>query len=102
MNSFNEIEKQYQELQDRSSASLVDLRHLLLDIEELVSSPDYQTLALDQRSTLQAARKELMQRIQEQENGGAAPIEKTNGQEEESTSRPEAISEPAPARPEPE
>jgi tetratricopeptide (TPR) repeat protein len=102
MNSFDEIEKQYQELQDRSSASVVDLRHLLLDIEELVSSPDYQTLALDQRSTLQARRKELMRRIQQQENGGAVPAEKTNGQDQESTSQPEAKSEPATARPEPE
>ena len=55
MNSFDEIEKQYQELQDNPSASVVDLRHLLLDIEELVSSPDYQNLALDQRNTLQAS-----------------------------------------------
>jgi len=100
MNSFNEIEKRYQELQDYPSASLVDLRHLLLDIEELVSSPDYQTLALDQRSTLQAARKELMQRIRQQENGGVTPAENTNGQGQESASRPEAISEPATARPE--
>ena len=72
MNSFDEIEKQYQELQDNPSASVVDLRHLLLDIEELVSSPDYQNLALDQRNTLQAERKELMRRIQEQENGNCS------------------------------
>ena len=102
MNSFDEIEKQYQELQDRSSVSVVDLRHLLLDIEELVNSPDYQTLALEQRSTLQVTRKELMQRIQQQENGGAASAEKTNGQSQESTSQPEAKSELATARPEPE
>ena len=101
MNLFNEIEKQYQELQDRSSASLVDLRHLLLDIEELVNSPDYQILALDQRSTLQTARKELMRRIQKQENGDAAPAEKTNGQGQESASQPETISEPATVRLEP-
>src|SRR4030043_1194323 len=100
MNSFNEIEKRYQELQDYPPASLVDLRQLLLDIEEVVSSPDYQTLALDQRSTIQAARKELMQRIRQQENGGVTPAENTNGQAQESASRPEAISEPATARPE--
>jgi len=101
MNSFNEIEKQVQELQDRSSASLVDLRHLLLDIEELVNSPDYQTLAVDQRNTLQVARKELMLRIQQQENGGAAPAKKINGQGQTSASQSEAISEPATARLEP-
>jgi tetratricopeptide (TPR) repeat protein len=102
MNTFDEIEKQYQELQDRPSANVVDLRHLLLDIEELVSSPDYQTLASDQRSTLQAVRKELMQRIQEQENESAAPGENTNGQGQESASQSETISEPATSHPEPE
>jgi len=101
MNSFDTIEKQYQELRDNSSASVVDLRHLLLDIEELVSSPDYQTLALDQRSTLQAVRKELMQRIQQQENGSAASDEKTKGQGQESSSQPVAKSASTTTRPEP-
>jgi len=102
MNPFDEIEKQYQELQDRSSTGVVDLRHLLLDIEELVSSPDYQTLALDQRSTLQARRKELMQRIQEQENGEEAAAEKTNAQGQESASQPDAKSAAATASLQPE
>lgn len=101
MISFNEIEKQYQELQGRTSASVVDLRHLLLDIEELINSPDYQTLALEQRSSLQGIRKELMQRIQQQENGSAAPDEKTNGLGKESASQPEAKPELANAPPEP-
>jgi len=102
MNLFDLLEKQYQELQNSPSASVVDLRHLLLDIEELVSSPDYQNLTLDQRSSLQAARKELMRRIQEQENGGATSAEQNNGQDQEPASQPEAISEPASAHPEPE
>ncbi len=80
MNSFDEIEKQYQELLANLSASVVDLRHLLLEIEDLVNSPDYQTLALEQRNSLQAERKELMQRIQQQENESAASAEKANGQ----------------------
>jgi len=101
MYSFDEIEKQYQELQNHPSASVVDLRHLLLDIEELVSSPDYQILTLDQRNTLQMARKELMRRIQQQENGGTTPAEMTNGQGQETASQPEPQSEPATARPEP-
>ncbi|HEX9090804.1 MAG TPA: hypothetical protein VF831_04910, partial [Anaerolineales bacterium] len=63
-NSFDLIDKQYQEIQGSTNASLVELRHLLLDIEELVSSPDYQNLTSDQRSSLQARRKELMLRIQ--------------------------------------
>ncbi len=102
MNSFDLLLQQYQELQDSPSASVVDLRHLLLDIEELVSSPDYQTLAPDQRSTLQAARKELMGRIQEQENGGTGQAERPNGQSQESPSQLEAISGAATAHLEPE
>jgi len=101
MYTFDEIEKQYQELQGHSSASVVDLRHLLLDIEELVSSPEYQILTLDQRNTLQERRKELMRRIQQQENGGTTPAEMTNGQGQETASQPEPQSEPATARPEP-
>jgi tetratricopeptide (TPR) repeat protein len=100
MNSFDEIEKKNQELRESASASVVDLRHLLLDIEELVNSPDYQILALDQRSTIQATRKELMQRIQLLENGGTTPVDKTNGQGQESTSQPETKSESTTARPE--
>ncbi len=94
MDSFEEIEKKYQELQDSSSAGVVDVRHLLLDIEELVNSPDYQTLALDQRSTLQARRKELMQRIQQLENGSDVAVEKTAGQDQESAVFQETKSEP--------
>ena len=102
MNLFDLIEKQYQEAQDSPTASVVDLRHLLLDIEELVNSPDYQDLALDQRSTLQERRKELMQRILELENGSTAAAEQANSQGQEAASQPEAISEPEAARPEPE
>ncbi len=98
---FDLIERQYRELQDNPTAGVVDLRHLLLDIEELVSSPDYQNLALDQRNSLQAARKELLQRIQEQENGSAAVAENSNGHGYESTSQLEATSESAAAHPEP-
>ncbi len=98
MNPFDEIEKQYQELQDSPSTGVVDLRHLLLDIEELVSSADYQTLVPDQRNTLQAWRKELMQRIQEQENGGSGQSDKANGHSQDSPTQQEALSELAPAR----
>ncbi len=104
MDLFNTIEKQYQELQDRPSPGVVDLRHLLLDIEELLSSPEYQDLTSDQRSTLQTARKGLIQRIQELENGGEEQSEKADGAHQASASQPEALSEPAAPRlaPEPE
>lgn len=102
MNSFDLIEKQYQELQDNPSASVVELRHLLLEIEDLVSSLDYQDLVLDQRNTLQERRKELLRRLQEQENGNAAVAEKNNSQGQTSASQPEGIPGQASTRAEPE
>ena len=100
MNSFDELDKQYQEILNREDVSIVDLRHLLLDIEELVNSPDYPTLSPNQRNDLQAERKELMRRIQQQENGQALPAEKANGQGKEPVSQLESRLEPA-AKPEP-
>jgi tetratricopeptide (TPR) repeat protein len=99
---FDLIEKQYLELQNSPTASVVDLRHLLLDIEELVSSPDYQNLTLDQKSRLQSARKELLRRIQELENGAAESTDTENGQNQEIGSRLDAMSETSSPRPEPE
>jgi tetratricopeptide (TPR) repeat protein len=80
INLFNSIEKRYQELKDTASANVVDLRHLLLDIEELLSSPDYQDLATDQRNILQTARKELLLLIGQQENGNPAQDKNNNDQ----------------------
>ncbi len=101
MNLFDSIEKQHQELKANSSASVVDLRHLVLDIEELVSSVDYPSLTIDQRSSLQAARKELMRRIQELENGSAASGN-SDGHGQASTQNLESASGPAAAHVEPE
>ncbi len=98
---FDLIERQYRELQDNPTPGVVDLRHLLLDIEELVSSPDYQNLTQDQRNSLQAARKELLRRIQELENGAAAPAENTNGHGSESASQQQPTPGSAAAPPEP-
>jgi tetratricopeptide (TPR) repeat protein len=93
VNSFALIEKQYQELADRPATTLVDLRHLLLDIEELVSSPDYPSLPLDQRNLLQSMRKDLLGRIQEQENDAAMAGNDSKG----ATGQPAAVSAPPPA-----
>jgi tetratricopeptide (TPR) repeat protein len=102
MNSFDLLEKKYLELINNQNANVVDLRHLLLDIEELVSSPDYQNLTLDQRNFIQASRKELMRRIQGQENGTNAPAEKTNGRNLELNSRTENNPESLPVNSAPE
>jgi tetratricopeptide (TPR) repeat protein len=78
MSLFDSIEKHYQELDDDPAAKVVDKRSLLLDIEEMISSPDYQNLSPDQRSSLQAMRKELIRHIQETGNGNNATDGKTN------------------------
>jgi tetratricopeptide (TPR) repeat protein len=95
---FGSIEKQYQELQNDPSASLVNLRHLLLDIEELVSSPDYQDLPPAQRSSLQSYRKALLGRIHELENeidaappaNNQAPFSSAEANGASTASRPES------------
>jgi tetratricopeptide (TPR) repeat protein len=64
MDSFNTLEKQIEQVQSRDSADLVDKRNLLLEIEEFINSEDYQSLSLEERNRLQAARKDLMAEIQ--------------------------------------
>ncbi len=60
MNPFEALENQIDQLTSRDSASLVEMRNLLLEIEEFISSEDYQSLSPDERSRLQAARKDLI------------------------------------------
>ena len=71
MNSLDALERQLEQIQSRDS-TLVELRHFLLEIEELINSPDYQALSPDDRGRLQAVRKDVMTRIQQQENGEAS------------------------------
>jgi tetratricopeptide (TPR) repeat protein len=102
LNLFDSLEKQFQEVKSSSSTNVVDLRHLLLDIEELISSPDYQTLILEQRNTLQAMRKELIHRLQGQENGRSAqpvPSDASNG---DPAPQPPLPTDSAPGNPLPE
>lgn len=102
MTPFDLIDKQYLELQENPNANVVDLRHLLLDIEELVNSTEYQNLSPDQRNKLQATRKELLQRIQGYENGSTHPAENINSNSSESISRSEVNSNSSAVPPEPE
>ena len=79
MSLYDELNRQIEQLRNRESATLVDLRNLLLEIEEFLSSQDYQALPPDERSQLQSARKDLIQMIQQQEGGASLPA---NGAEE--------------------
>ncbi len=101
-NSYYLIENAYQSLQDNADTSIVDLRHLLLDIEELVSSDEYQGLPLEQRSSLQAKRKDLIQRIQGLENGNGGTAGNADGHDGATAQSPVAAAELSATRAEPE
>jgi tetratricopeptide (TPR) repeat protein len=75
MNEYNELDRQIEQLLELESAGLVELRNLLLEIEEFISSGDYQEITGDERSRLQAARKTLIERIQELESANSIPTE---------------------------
>ncbi len=66
MNEFEELERQYKQIQDQTAPKAVDVRHLALDIEELISSEAYPLLSASQREFLQTARKDLMARLQKE------------------------------------
>jgi tetratricopeptide (TPR) repeat protein len=99
MNAYNVLDRQIEQLLEHDSAGLVELRNLLLEIEEFISSGDYQELTADERSRLQAARKSLIERIQELESiSSSTAAEEASGQEATSTPQSGAISGDAPAR----
>jgi len=57
----------------RDSATLAELRNLLLEIEEFISSEDYRTLSGGERDRIQAARKECMARLNPQVKDESLP-----------------------------
>lgn len=73
MSPFDEIERQIEQLRSRGTASQGERRGLLLEIEEFVSSADYQSLAPDERQRIQAARKELIALLEEQSSPAEEP-----------------------------
>src|SRR4030066_67255 len=73
MNPLDLLESQIEQLSQREPASLVERRNLLLEIDEFLSSEDYMDLNQEQRGRLQAARKDLVSAIQQQESQEQAP-----------------------------
>ena len=57
MNRFEEITAALDQLDELESVDLVDLRKLMIEIEEFVNSEQYEALSVDQRSHIQEARK---------------------------------------------
>jgi tetratricopeptide (TPR) repeat protein len=70
MNPNDALNRQIDELLSREDASPAELRNLMLEIEEFISSDEYSALKPEERSQLQSARKDLLTRIQQPDNGG--------------------------------
>jgi tetratricopeptide (TPR) repeat protein len=75
MTRVETFENRINDLLIQEAPPLADLRRLMLEIDEYVNSPDYQNLAIDERSRLQSIRKDLKARIRQQED---EEEEKTN------------------------
>ena len=65
MTDNDTLESTIQGLLEQPEPPLVELRKSLLDLEELIASPNYFDLDSDQRSQLQGLRKELKDRIRQ-------------------------------------
>ena len=80
MNPLDTLGKQIEQIQAQDTASLAELRSLLLEIEEFIQSQDYPALSSDQRNYIQTARKEIMSRLEGQEVSEAENPEKAEQQ----------------------
>jgi tetratricopeptide (TPR) repeat protein len=89
MSPFDELERQIEQLRSRSTASQGERRSLLLEIEEFISSEDYQSLAPDERQRIQSARKELIALLEEQTSPVEAPEAAGNSTEESADFAPQ-------------
>ncbi|HWQ84927.1 MAG TPA: hypothetical protein VN363_10190 [Anaerolineales bacterium] len=92
MNPFDALERQIESIRQENSTSLIEVRNLLLEIEEFIDSADYQTLPPDRRQWLQDARKELIATIDEQ-TGSDQPADPS---EVDGQTPPPAIPQPLP------
>jgi tetratricopeptide (TPR) repeat protein len=68
MNRFEEINAALEQLKEQESVDLVDLRKIMIEIEEFVNSDQYSILSIEQRGQIQEERKVLRARIQQSES----------------------------------
>ena len=95
MNPLDTLEKQIEQIRAQDTASLAELRSLLLEIEEFIHSQDYPALTSEQRNHIQAARKEIMRRVEGQENGESESPEKGAPTEREASAQSQSDLPPA-------
>jgi tetratricopeptide (TPR) repeat protein len=86
MSPYDSLVKQIEEIKSREAVSLVEARNLLLEVEEFISSDDYQALTSDERNTIQTARKELIALVQQLENDGESSSQSDSAIKENSSS----------------
>jgi tetratricopeptide (TPR) repeat protein len=68
MNRFDEISSALEQLNEQENVDLVDLRKMMIEIEEFVNSEHYTSLSIEQRGQIQEARKALRAQIQQSES----------------------------------
>lgn len=96
MSDFDQIKEKFNLLNSRDSVGLIELRDLMLDVEELMNSDKYQALSVEDRTQMQNLRRDLKSRIdhyQEPESRPSPAEEVDRGDELNATS-------PAPSAPE--
>jgi tetratricopeptide (TPR) repeat protein len=74
MNPFEGIFEKIERQLNQDPPRLLELRRLMLEVDELISSDDYQALSIQERSRLQAARKDLKNSIRQQEDDEEAML----------------------------
>jgi tetratricopeptide (TPR) repeat protein len=82
MNSFEQINSALEQLNEQEGVDLVDLRKMMIEIEEFVNSDQYNSLSIDQRGQIQEARKTLRAQIQQSESQDAGAASNGNASSE--------------------
>ena len=67
MTDIESLKNDYFTLIEQEYPPLIDLRSILLEIEDLINSPNYQELSMEERSSIQDIRKNLKSRLTDQE-----------------------------------
>jgi tetratricopeptide (TPR) repeat protein len=68
MSEFESILQSLNDLLARQDASLLELRKMMLEIDELMNSPEFQGLSQEDRTRIQTGRKDLRARIRQVED----------------------------------
>ena len=68
MTLYDELIEKFDAFLAQDEPSLIEMRRLMLELEEFINSDDYQGLSIQERTQLQDARKVLRTKIRQQED----------------------------------